>query len=349
MRGKHLGRWGRAVAAALGVGLAAGAAAAQPARSAPAKAPPAKAPPAATPPAATPPAPPAETPLAESLTGMARAEHGAGAALFDDGDYAGALARYERAYELSRDHRLLWKIALCQKNLRRYASMLATLRRLEAEGGAALSARDRQDIADLLKAAGNFVSLLEITASEPGAAVFVDDERVGTTPLAAPVPIDIGERRIRVSKPGFVDFVRQVKVVGGDSVALVARLDRAVHRGRLAIAAGQDDLIAIDGKVVGKGRWEGSVQSGTHALRVTAPGMAPHEAQILVRDDQRRRIDVSLERAAQRGGASKWLWIGGGAAIFAGALVAGALLFEPGTPVEQGSLGTVPLGFGGRR
>ncbi|WP_155798847.1 PEGA domain-containing protein, partial [Sorangium cellulosum] len=291
----------------------------------------------------------AEKPLSESLTGMARAEHGAGTALFKDGDHAGALARFERAYELSRDHRLLWNVALCQKNLRRYAKMLATLRRMEIDAGAALSARDKQDIADLIQAAGAYVSHLEITASEPGATVFVDDEPVGTTPLAAPVPVDIGERRIRVSKPGFVDFVRQEKVVGGGSIALVARLDRALHRGRLAIAAGDDDLIALDGKVVGKGRWEGSVPSGTHALRVTAPGMTPHEVSILVRDEERRRIDVSLERAPERGGASRWLWIGGGAAIFAGALVAGALLFEPGTPAEQGSLGTVPLGFGGRR
>ncbi|WP_437562439.1 PEGA domain-containing protein [Sorangium sp. So ce542] len=337
MRGKHLGRWGRAVVAALGVGLAAGGASAQPAPAAPA------------PPAPAPPAPAAEKPLAEALTGMARAEHGAGDALFADGDYAGALARFERAYELSRDHRLLWKVALCQKNLRRYAKMLATLRRMEAEAGAALSPRDRQDIADLIKAAGAFVSRLEITASEPGATVFVDDEPVGTTPLAEPVPIDIGDRRIRVSKPGFVDFVRRETVVGGGTLALVARLDRAVHRGRLAIAAGRDDLIAIDGKVVGKGRWEGSVASGTHALRVTAPGMTPHEVEVLVRDEELRRIDVSLERAPERGGARKWLWIGGGAAIFAGALVAGALLFEPGTPAERGSLGTVPLGFGGRR
>ncbi|WP_437650034.1 PEGA domain-containing protein [Sorangium sp. So ce362] len=334
MRGKRPGQWGCAIVAALSVGLAAGAAAAQPAPAQPA-------------PAA--PAAPADKPLAESLTGMARAEHGAGAALFDDGDYAGALARFERAYELSRDHRLLWKTALCQKNLRRYAKMLATLRRMEAEAGAALSARDKQDIADLIQAAGAFVSRLEIVASEPGATVFVDDEPVGTTPLAAPVPIDIGERRIRVSKPGFVDFVRREKVVGGGSIALVARLDRAVHRGRLVVAAGRDDLIAIDGKVAGKGRWEGSVASGTHALRVTAPGMTPHEVQVLVRDEELRRIDVSLERAPGPGGASKWLWIGGGAAIFAGALIAGALLVEPGTPAEQGSLGTVPLGFGGRR
>ncbi|WP_437310399.1 PEGA domain-containing protein [Sorangium sp. So ce388] len=333
MRGKHLGQGWRAVAAALSVGLAAGVAAAQPAPAAPA--PPATA--------------TAEKPLSESLTGMAKAEHGAGAALFKDGDYAGALARFERAYELSRDHRLLWNVALCQKNLRRYAKMLATLRRMEDDAGAALTARDKQDIAELIQAAQVYVSRLEVTASEAGATVFVDDEPVGTTPLAAPVPIDIGERRIRVSKPGFVDFVRQEKVVGGGSVAVLARLERAVHRGRLLIAAEQDGLIALDGKVVGKGRWEGSVPSGTHALRVTAPGMKPHEVAVLVRDEEHRRIDVSLERAPERGGASRWLWIGGGAAIFAGALVAGALLFEPGTPAEQGSLGTVPLGFGGRR
>ncbi|WP_438010173.1 PEGA domain-containing protein [Sorangium sp. So ce321] len=344
MRGKHLGQGWRAVAAALSVGLTAGVAAAQPAPAAPAR--PAGA---AAQPAPAAPVQPAEKPLSESLTGMAKAEHGAGAALFKDGDYAGALTRFERAYELSRDHRLLWNVALCQKNLRRYAKMLATLRRMEDDAGAALTARDKQDIAELIQAAEAYVSRLEITASEAGATVFVDDAPVGTTPLAAPVPIDIGERRIRVSKPGFVDFVRQEKVVGGGSVALVARLERAVHRGRLLVAAGQDGLIALDGKVVGKGRWEGSVPSGTHALRVTAPGMTPYEVSVLVRDEEHRRIDVSLERAQERGGANRWLWIGGGAAVFAGALIAGALLFEPGTPAEQGSLGTVPLGFGGRR
>src|SRR5690349_5994610 len=69
MRGKHLGHWGCAVVAALGVGLAAGGAAAQPAPAAPTPAAPAPTAPAA-------PAPAAEKPLAESLTGMARAEHG---------------------------------------------------------------------------------------------------------------------------------------------------------------------------------------------------------------------------------------------------------------------------------
>ena len=280
---------------------------------------------------------------------MAKAEYGAGVVLLKDGDFVEALERFERAHELARDHRLLWNVALCQKNLRRYARMLVTVRRIEQEGGAALTAQDRQEILELVKAAEAFVSRLEITASEAGATVSIDDEAVGTTPLAAPVPVDIGERRIRISKAGFKEYVWTETVVGGGKVAVTARLEKAVHRGRLMIAAGRDGLIAIDGKVVGKGRWEGTLPSGTHALRVTAPGMEAHRSEVLIRDEELRRVDVTLNAAEKAGGAGTWLWIGGGAALLAGAVIAGAVLFEPGRPAEQGSLGSVPLSFGGKR
>jgi tetratricopeptide (TPR) repeat protein len=274
---------------------------------------------------------------------MAKAEYGAGVVLFKEEDMAGALEKFERAHELARDHRLLWNVALCEKNLRRYARMLATLRRLEEEGGDALTAQDRQDIADLVKATETLVSRLEITASEPGAEVFVDDVAVGTTPLPAPVPVDIGARRIRIAKPGFKDFARTETIGGGGKVAIAARLEKAVHRGRLSVTAGAADLIAIDGKAVGRGRWEGALPSGAHALRVTAPGREAHRSDVLIQDDELRRVQIALNPAPEQAGSGKWLWIGGGAALLAGAVIAGALLFEPGKPAEQGSLGTYTL------
>jgi len=346
---------------AVTLGLASADAAAQPA---PAKEPakPAAAQPAGAKPTAAQPAgakraaaqraaaqPPARPPLADSLTGMAKAEHGAGVVLFQEGDYAGAIEKFEQAYELSRDHRLLWNVALCQKNLRRYARLLQTLVRMEKEAGEGLTAEERKEVAELRKVAESLVSRVEIRASEAGATVLVGSEVVGTTPLAEPVLVDIGEHRIRITKPGFKDFMRPERIEGGGRIAIAAMLEKVVHRGRLAVVAGPEDLIALDGRVVGRGRWEGSVPSGTHALRVTAPGKQAHTSEVLVRDNEARRVDVGLNPERRGSSMSTWLWIGGGVALVAGAAVAGAVLFEPGRPAEQGTLGSIPLSFGGRR
>lgn len=331
-------RWAQVFTLALG--LAAVDAAAQPA--------PPKPPAQPAQPAQAAPEQPAQPPLAESLTGMAKAEYGAGIVLFEEGDYAGATEKFERAYELARDHRLLLNVALCQKNLRQYARLLKTIRRIQQNAGASLTAAQQQQLQELIKVAETLVSRLEISASEAGATVTVDGEVVGTTPLAEAVPVDIGERRIRITKPGFKDFERKPTVAGGGRLAIAATLEKVVHRGRLAVVTEPEGLISLDGRLVGRGRWEGSVPSGTHALRVTAPGKQAHASEVLVRDNEPRRVDVPLNDQPTNSTAT-WLWIGGGVALAAGAAVAGALLFEPGRPAETGTLGTLPLSFGGRR
>ncbi|WP_438013951.1 PEGA domain-containing protein [Sorangium sp. So ce315] len=281
---------------------------------------------------------------------MAKAEYITGGALFRQGDYSGAGERFHRAYELSRDHRLLWDVARCHKEMRRYARLLKTLDRMEAEAGAALTVDERKDIVELRAFAERLVSRMEILASAPGATVFVDGEVVGTTPFPEPVPVDIGERQIRIVKPGFKELTRTETVAGGGQIAFSAALEKIAPRGRLRVVAGSNDAIAVDGKVVGRGAWEGSVPSGAHLLRVTAPGMLAYQADVLVRDGESRRIEVKLDDA--RGRAVSWLWLGGGAALLAGGLITGALVFEPGRPAKQGTLGSFPLslgGVGGRR
>ena len=39
--------------------------------------------------------------------------------------------------------------------------------------------------------------------------MFVDDVKVGVSPMKAPVLVDMGERRIRVAKDGFQDLRRR--------------------------------------------------------------------------------------------------------------------------------------------
>ncbi|WP_437759115.1 PEGA domain-containing protein [Sorangium sp. So ce1389] len=330
------------VCAALALGGAALAgsapAAAQPA---PAAAQPA---PAAPQPAPAASAPAVQRPPSETLTGEAKAEYEAARILFNDGDYGNAIIKFERAYELSRDPRLLWNIALCQKNLKRYTRLLATIEQLLRDAGPQLTEQDRKDAADLIEATKAYVSRLDLQASEAGATVLVDGREVGQTPLREPVLLDIGARKIRVTKKGFKDVEVTEQVAGGGVVTVKATLEKEVHEGRLIIAAGPDAVISLDGRVVGRGTWEGMVASGGHTLRVTASGMESHQSEVMILDNQTRRVQVSLVPRPKESNIERWLWIGGGVVVLAGALLVGFGVFGPESPVAGNTTpGSVPL------
>jgi hypothetical protein len=302
----------------------------------------------APPAAAAPPAPPAPPPLSASLTGMAKAEFEAARILYRDNDFANAIVKYQHAYELSSDPRLLWNIAACEKNLRHYTRALTAIERYQREGGASLTEQDRKDAKDVQSVLLTLISSMKLLVSEPEAEVFVDDEKVGTAPLAAPVRIDVGKRTIRVHKPGFKDFEETRQVEGGTEFTLTARLVKEVHQGQVIIEAGAKDLIALDGKVVAQGRWEGALGSGGHSLRVTAPGMATFQTELLVEDNKTRRIPVNLNPLPRSGEGATWAWIAGGAALVAGAVIGGVILSRPSDqPAVNGTIGSISLSYRG--
>ncbi|WP_155798291.1 PEGA domain-containing protein [Sorangium cellulosum] len=289
-------------------------------------------------------APAAQRPLSETLSGEAKAEYEAARILFNDGDHRNAIIKFERAYELSRDPRLLWNIALCQKNLKRYTRLLATIELLLRDAGPQLTEQDRKDAAELIEATKAYVSRLDLQASEAGATVLVDGEEVGKTPLGEPVLLDIGTRRIRVTKKGFKDVEVTEQVAGGGVVTVKATLEREVHEGRLVVAAPPDAVISLDGRVVGRGTWEGPVPSGGHALRVTASGMVSHQSEVMILDNQTRRVEVSLLPQPKGSNIETWIWVGGGVVVLAGALLLGFGVLGGDPPVNGNtSPGSVPL------
>ena len=311
--------------------------------------------PAPAPPPAPPPSAPAAAPvkpLADTLTGMSKAEYEAGRILYADKDYANAILKFQRAHELSSDPRLLWNVAVCQKNLRRYSKMLATIRRYRKEAGAVLTEEEQTQATEIIKTVEAFVSALKLRANEDGAEVLIDEEKVAVTPVTEPLFIDVGTRKIRLKKPGFKDALITREITGGGEVTLDVQIEKEIHRGRLVVKAGANDIIFVDGKVIGKSTWEGSLPSGGHTLRVTSQGMTPYQSEVVIQDDQLRRVDVTL-LAVPRDATKTVLWIVGGAALAAGAAVGGAFLFKPSSqPAVEGSItpGTVQLGyFGGRR
>jgi hypothetical protein len=322
---------GSAIAAALCASLAAGAALADP-PSKPPEAPPATASPA--------PETSGPAPLADSLTGSAKEAYDAGKQLYRAGDFTGALLQFERAYDLSSDARLLWNVAICEKNLHHYARARKVLERYQIEAGPQLTEQNRKDAKDLSAALSKFISTLRISVSERGASVFIDGDLVGKSPLPEPLLVDMGSRRIRVVKKGFVDFEERRVLLGETDTELDIKLTADVREGRLVIKAGKDDVIRLDGRVVGQGQWDGNLRSGGHTLRVTAPGMKPYQSEVIVQDDSVRRIQITLDPEG-RGGLPTWLLITGGAVLATGLGVsAGYAIFKAGEapPPAAGNL-----------
>lgn len=290
------------------------------------------------------PAPPAPA-LSEALTGEAKADYEAARLLYGDGDAGGALVKFASAYEKSKDPRLLWNVAACEKSLRHYASVLAYVRQYLSEGDAILSASDKAEAEALLTAIEPFTAALELSVSEPDAQVYVDGKLAGATPLAKPIVVDIGVRKVRVTKDGFEEITRDLPVGGSPKLHIDLKLQKIVHEGTLVVTTRPKDEIFIDGTRMGMGGWRGVLPSGGHTLRVTAPEMRAYQAEIVVRDKETRTLSVTLDREVKPStGVPSWVWIGGGALVLAGAAVGGYVLFKPEDKPPTLPVGTLEPG-----
>lgn len=239
-------------------------------------------------------------PLAESLTDDAKAAYQAGKLLFVDGDFAGAEIKFKAAYDVSHDARLLWNMAACEKSLRHYARTDALVREYLDKGAALITDQDRADAKQLLDLIDSFTVKLTITVSEPDAEVLVDDVSAGKSPLAKPVVVDIGTRKIDVRKDGFKPFEQSLPVGGAATAKLDVKLTAEVHEGDVHITAQAGAQISIDGKLVGVGRYDGKVSGGGHTLRVEAAGMKPYQTELVVNAGESRTIETPpLEKAPE--------------------------------------------------
>jgi hypothetical protein len=165
-----------------------------------------------------------QTPLAQSLQGAAKDAYTAAAQLYKQGDFQGAEAKYTQAYDLSKDPRLVFDMAVCEKELHHYARMGVLLRRFAQEAGSGLSDEDRRRTDDALAALPRYVGTVTVSVDTTGAAVDVDGESVGATPLAAPLSLDPGKHVVVVSKDGYETVERPISVSAGAATTLTIGL-----------------------------------------------------------------------------------------------------------------------------
>src|SRR5207253_10729261 len=113
---------------------------------------------------------------------------------------------------------------VCAKSLRAYARMRSLLLRYQQEVGAALSAEDQSVIEGALVASRDLVGAVKLDVDPAGARVLVDGRAIGTTPLAEPATLDLGDHALRVEKAGFDPVEQTLHVAGGNEITLTLRL-----------------------------------------------------------------------------------------------------------------------------
>jgi len=250
-------------------------------------------------------------PLAVELKGEARAHYESGRMLFESGDPAGARLKFERAYELSRHVQLLWNVAVCYRQERKYTEVKRYTERYLQEGGKKLSANDRRQAQALLEAVAALVTPVEIESRPAGADVVVDGKRLGTTPLK--VELDVGNHQVELSLRGFKTASRELRAVGSEPAKLLAELSPA--DARLSIHTLPNATIHLGSRVLSRGGFDGEVPPGKYVVRISADGYVPYRRDVQLEPGKRMSLSATLEKSS-----SRWPWIaaGGGAAVAIG-------------------------------
>jgi hypothetical protein len=280
-------------------------------------------------------------PLAEALTGPAHHEYEAGRLLFQDGDYAGAYAKFHLAYQLSKDPRLLWNQAVCEKEQRHYARATGLIERYLKEGAGLIEPDKRRDAESILAALKQFSSQVELKGAPEGATLEIDGLSWGRLPLSAPLYLDVGRHILLIESAGFRPFRQTIEVPGASTLRVPVRMVPEATPSELRIVVHPASAtIRIDGVIVGTGHWEGPIAPGPHRIAFAASGRTSVERRIEVIQSRQHALDVQLEAQKK---AKVWPWLVAGAVVVAAGAVGGTVwaIENPVMVPPQGSLGGV--------
>jgi hypothetical protein len=136
---------------------------------------------------------------------------------------------------------------------------------------------------------------LEVSSATAGAEVFIDGERVGTIPLAAPLTtLAPGEHTIKVVKPGFAPYIDVVKLDRKKPTRVEVEL--VAVAGVLRIKANVEAArVYVDGKFVGEAPITTEVQVGARAVQLSKGGYKDFFQNVSAVAGQEINLDVQLE------------------------------------------------------
>jgi hypothetical protein len=149
-----------------------------------------------------------------------RSHFKSGVDYYRDGDLGAALIEFKRAYAAAPNYRLLYNLGQVSHELLDYTNAQTFFERYLAEGGDEIEAARRQEVQLALAKIASRIASVVVSCNVEGAELFVDDVSVGTSPLADPVRVSAGTRRIAAAVSGRSRITQVVEAAGGDTLVV---------------------------------------------------------------------------------------------------------------------------------
>jgi hypothetical protein len=243
--------------------------------------------------------------VAETLSGEARKQFDAGVALAQRGQWDGARASWRAAYEASKNPRVLFNVAISERQLGRYAAAIDMFNRELTEGKGTLTPEEETEVRGIIAGLEKLVASLAIDVSEPGADVYVDGDRVGQSPLPGPIRLQLGRRNVRASKSGFSDTIETVELQGGGTGKITLKMVPYVKTNLVTVTVigAPNAIVKIDGREVGPAPYKGqvTVSAEPHQFTAEAPGFNPVSQPLVVKEGGPQALSLAPSEEQKKG------------------------------------------------
>jgi tetratricopeptide (TPR) repeat protein len=227
----------------------------------------------------------------------AKKKYKEGFALFEDEQYPAALSAFEESYQRHPNPDVLFNIAMCQKAMYRYTDALETFERFldttDLEEDDLLYLEVEAERADLMTKVGQ----LEIVSSQKGAALRLDGQVVGETPVD-PIPVTVGEHTVELEKEGFALYRREVTLTAGATLQIQVTLEP--EQGTVEIRCPISAQLVLNGQQEEPCPFIGKLPVGSHQLVLTVPGATPVERTFVLNAQERVLLDLSFANAGMQ-------------------------------------------------
>ncbi len=217
-----------------------------------------------------------------------------GVKLYQDGNFAGALAEFEATYRDKPGASSLQNIALCLKQLFRYSEAADTLEKLLKQHGAELSEDQKKSVQSAVDELSALVGSITISVVPADARVSVDGKPVDVAARAGAIRLNVGEHSVAAEAPGYQRVAKTIRVTGGQTRVPVD-LSLAPITGFVTVEVDDKDAaIAIDGKALGFHSWRGPLEPGRHYVQVYKQGYKTYEQVLNIQLGETENVVASL-------------------------------------------------------